>query len=92
MSLRCLRQSSHVSSSCEHLLFQVRSPVFPDDLLPFSYSHLLFNPTLLLFPAAGVGLSAPPNIEDVLAPNPPPPSELGDAKEIEDLRAPFMAL
>jgi len=41
----------------------------PEFLLPFSYSHLLFRPTVDRFPVAGVGVAGPsPNtLEAVLA-------------------------
>lgn len=57
------------------------------DLLPLSYNHLLFSPTLLFFPVTGLGVpgTSPPNrLVPVLTPNP-----LGEPNED---RRPFMPL
>jgi hypothetical protein len=45
------------------------SQLLPEPLLPFSYSHLLFRPTVDRFPVAGVGVpgASPYALEAVLA-------------------------
>jgi hypothetical protein len=59
--------------------------LFPEPLLPFSYSHLLLRLTLDRFPVVGVGVEGPsPNtLEAVLAPS-------GLVEPNDDVRPPFI--
>lgn len=60
--------------------------MLPEDFLPFSYSHLLLSPMLVLLPADGLGeVGSEKRFDEVLAPKLPPLrellKELGDPKE-----------
>ena len=51
---------------------------FPEFRLPFSYNHLLFNPTLDPFAANGLGV---PGVSGTFILDPPGPRGLGDPYE-----------
>jgi hypothetical protein len=57
---------------------------FPEFLRPFSYNHLLFNPTLAPFPVKGLGVPGVSGKADRAAPGP-----RGLGVPYEDLLAPF---
>lgn len=64
--------------------FYVYSRAFPEFLLPFSYNHLLFNPTLAPFPARGLGVPGVSGKVDLETPSP-----RGLGVPYDDLLAPF---
>ena len=64
--------------------FYVYNRALPEFLRPFSYNHLLFNPTLAPLPTRGLGV---PGVSGRAALDGPGPRGLG--VPYEDLLAPF---